>query len=423
MDLTTDLEAENRRLKRAVTELSVLNEIATAIGTHQRVDQVNKLILAICIRHFEVEQGVIHLLDTVAPGDALKTGIRVRKPSPEPGSGSFRLGVTLSGWILLHKEPLASNDLANDSRFPGVSTEMPGVRSVLVVPLVAQNRMSGILSLFNKKNRAAWTDGDIRLLGMIGVQAASVIETVRLHEMEEDLMAARSIQRRLLPEAAPVMPALDLFGTAVPAQEVGGDFYDWLPLADGKLGCIVADVSGKGMPAALLMAQLQATFRAQVDVADQADRVVNEINRVFGRTLAPDRFVTLFYAVIDPVARQISYANAGHNPALLWTPAGEVRWLDQGGIILGRISSSTRYSAHSVDFQPGSGLLVYSDGVTEAQTRTGDQFGADGLAQSILAAPASSAAQVGTLIQSALEHHTGGVGQADDVTFAVIRFR
>lgn len=420
MALISDLEDENRSLKRAVIELSVLNEIASAIGTHQQVDQINKRILSICIRHFEVEQGVIHLLEPGNPDDTLKTGIRMRRPKAS-ADGPFRLGMTLTGWILRHKEPIACNDLETDVRFPGAAAEMEGVRSVLAVPLLAQNRMPGILSLFNKKNRAPWTEGDIRLLGMIGVQTASVIDNARLHEMEEDLRAARSIQRRLLPEGVPEVPGLDLYGTAMPALEVGGDFYDWLPLGDGKLGCMVADVSGKGMPAALLMAQLQAAFRAQAELAASADRVVNEINRLFGRTLAPDRFVTLFYAVIDPVARQISYANAGHNPALLWTPDGEVHWLTEGGLILGRISSSTQYAAHSVPFCPGCGLVVYSDGVTEAEDKDGTQFGADGLAKSVTAHAHATASEMGARIQAALDHHASGVRQSDDITFAVIR--
>jgi sigma-B regulation protein RsbU (phosphoserine phosphatase) len=414
------LQAENERLKQAVGELSVLNEIVTAIGTHRKVEQINKLILSICIRHFGVEQGVIHLLDPADSADILKTGVRVRKPSPDSGNGKYRLGLTLTGWLLKHKQPLRSDRLADDSRFPGAANETPHVRSVLAVPLKVHDKMLGILSLFNKRDEAPWSESDQRLLGIIGLQAAQVIESARLYDMEEDLRAARSIQERLLPGSAPELRGLDLYGTAVPALNVGGDFYDWLPLPGGKLGCMVADVSGKGMPAALLMAQLQAAFRSQTEIGESPDRLVNEVNRIFGRTVAPDRFVTLVYVVVDPASGTLTYANAGHNPPLLWRKDGNSEWLSEGGLILGRVSASVNYESYSVPFEAGDGLVVYTDGVTEAHTSSGEEFGVAGLEQCVRKSSHKSAAELGHCIRQSLERHLGGHKQSDDVTYTVI---
>ena len=419
-----ELQSENERLRQAVEELSVVNEIVTAIGTHHRVDRINQLILQSCIRHFGVEQGVIHLLDPTDPEEMLKTGVRVRKPGfdDQGGDGRFRLGITLLGWMLKHQQTLCSDDLAADPRFPGAAAEIPHVRSVLAVPLRVHNRLLGILSLFNKRGQTTWTEGDRRLLGIIALQSAQVIESARLQEMEEDLRAARSIQEGLLPKSLPVIEGLDLFGSARPAFEVGGDYYDWFPLPDGKLGCVVADVSGKGMPAALLMAHLQAAFRAQLRTDASPAHVVSQVNEQFGHSLDPDRFVTAFYAVIDPGSRTLSYASAGHNPPLLWSAADGPQWLMEGGLPLNRISR-TPYSAHAVPFRPGDVLVVYTDGVTEAATTSGELWARDRLRECVMAGPPTAARDIGERILRCVDRHSGTYRQTDDITLAVIYHR
>jgi sigma-B regulation protein RsbU (phosphoserine phosphatase) len=416
------LTSENERLKQAVGELSVLNEVVTAIGTCRDVECINKLILQICIRHFHVEQGVIHLLDPAHPDDMLRTGVRVRREgsTTDTGDGRFRLGPTLTGWVLKHQEPLVTDDLATDARFRGTVAEVPHVRSVLAVPIKTHQQTLGILSLFNKREGAPWTDGDRRLLGMIAVQSAQVIENARLHVIEEDMRAARSIQQGLLPANAPALSGLDLFGYASPASDVGGDYFDWIELPDGRLGCVVADVSGKGMPAALVMAQLQACFRTHVQRDHRPDRVLTEVNTLFGCSLDPDRFVTLFYAVVDPVANELQCSNAGHNPPLLWRADGRLEWLAEGGMLLGRISQAP-YRAFGVPFRPGDGLVVYTDGLTEAESDEGEEWGRERLGQAVLAGRLDSAREVGERIRRAVETHVGRQRQNDDVTLTVIR--
>ena len=421
-DYTRSLETENARLKQAVEELSVLNEIVSAVGGNRTVDRINKLILQICIRHFGVEQGVVHLLDPTDPEEMLRTGVRVRKMGPDSEAGRYRLGLTLTGWMLKHQRPLVSDDVQADSRFSGTTIEIPNVRSVLAVPLRVQDRMLGILSLFNKLDGSPWSENDQRLLGIIGVQSAQVIENARLHEMDEDLRAARSIQQGLLPKRVPNIRGLDTFGAARPALEVGGDYYDWIELSDGRLGCVVADVSGKGMPAALLMAQLQAAFRAQVQSECSPGRVLSGVNELFGRTLDPDRFVTLFYAVIDPKARRLTYASAGHNPPLLYRFGGRADWLEEGYMPLGPVSRKT-YEPYSVTFNPGDVLVVYTDGITEAASESGAHWDRDHLAECVASEAHESAAAVGEHILQCVDQHTHAHKQSDDITLAVVSFK
>lgn len=418
------LQAENDRLRQAVEELSILNEIATAIDSSMKVEEINKLIVTKCIRRVGVEQGVIRLLDQTDPDQAFKTLVRVVDVSDD--GLPFRLGLSLTGWIVKNQKPLLSNDLHNDDRFRGAAEEAPQIRSVLAVPLKTRNRLVGILSVFNKRDGKPFNAEDQRLMTIIATQSAQVIENARLqeeearlHVMQEDLRVARSIQESLIPKSVPKVDKLDLFGYTAPAKEVGGDYYDWITLSDGRVGSVVADVSGKGMPAALLMAQLQAAFKAQAQLGFPPQQVVTTVNQFLANTMEPTRFVTLFYAVIDPHNNQLIYANAGHNPALLCRSDGKVEWLGLGGLMLSPVSMLP-YDAFTVPFGLGDCLLVYTDGVTEAENASGTQWEEENLEKTVVAGARTTAAEVGTRVKAALEAFVGGALQTDDITMAVI---
>lgn len=421
------LEAENQRLKQAVEELSVLNEIATAIDSSMPVDEINRLIVAKCIKRMGVEQGVIRLLDQASPDQAFKTLVRVVDQAEE--GLPFRLGLSLTGWILKNQKPLLSNDLKTDERFKGAAEEASQFRSVLAVPMKTRNRMIGVLSVFNKRGDTPFDADDQRLLTIIATQSAQVIENARLQEeearlrrMEEELRVARSIQEGLVPKTVPAIPGMDLFGFTTPAKEVGGDYYDWIPLPGGRIGCVVADVSGKGMPAALLMAQLQAAFKAQAVQGRPPDAVVTTVNQFLSITMEPARFVTLFYAVIDPEKRTLTYANAGHNPAFVWRQNGSVEWVGEGGLMLSPVSV-VPHEAFQIPFHPGDGIVLYSDGVTEAERAGGDQWDEAHLERAIMDGPRSSAREVAERVMAAVAAFVAGNEQSDDMTLAVLIHR
>jgi len=421
------LEAENQRLKQAVEELSVLNEIATAIDSSMPVDEINRLIVAKCIKRMGVEQGVIRLLDQASPDQAFKTLVRVVDQSEE--GLPFRLGLSLTGWILKNQKPLLSNDLKTDERFKGAAEEASQFRSVLAVPMKTRNRMIGVLSVFNKRGDLPFDADDQRLLTIIATQSAQVIENARLQEeesrlrvMEEELKVARSIQESLCPKSVPVVEGLDLHGFTAPAREVGGDYYDWVLLSGGRLGCVMADVSGKGMPAALLMAQLQAAFKAQAQQGRPPHDVLTTVNQFLSITMEPARFVTLFYGIIDPKARTFTYANAGHNPAFLWRKDGSFEWVGQGGLMLSPVSVFP-YQSYEVSFGPGDGIVLYTDGITEAERADGKQWEEPNLQAAIFAGSRAGAQDVALRIKSAVTAFVAGHDQSDDMTLAVMVHR
>jgi len=267
-DKTDALEEENIRLRRAVAELTILNELAAAIDSTMTTDQIMNLIVQKAIKSVGVEQGAIMLITDKALSP-MKTLIRSMDASSE--GVPYRLGVSLTGWMLKNQKPLLIEDFASDERFKGVKVESAQIRSVLSVPLKVKDKMIGVINLINKKGGGTFTPDDQRLVGIIATQSAQVLENARLYEeekrlqqMEKELQMARDIQQSLLPKENPRLPGAEIAGLSHPAREVGGDYYDFIELGEDHLGVVIADVSGKGVPASLLMSNIQATLRVQV---------------------------------------------------------------------------------------------------------------------------------------------------------------
>lgn len=375
------LREENQRLHRAVEELSVLNEIALAINSTMAPEQINELIVGKCVKRLGVAQGTIHLFGNTE-ADPTKTLVRVMRPGQD--GLPMRLGIQLTGWMHKNRRPLVINDLATDERFGGSDVQNLPIKSLLSVPLELKGRLIGILNLFNKIDGQISSE-DARLAAIIASQCAQVIENarlyseeVRLKRLEEDLRHATSIQQMLLPQSAPEIPGVDLAGLSVPAHDVGGDYFDYIDLGHNRWGIAVGDVSGKGMPAALLMANLQATMRGAARTASSVADCVGTVNRLLLGSTDTKTFVTLFYGVYDAAARTLTYCNAGHNPPYRFRADGSLDTLRTGGPLAAAFAWS-QYDEATITLEPGEGLLIFTDGVTEAASPEDEQFGEERL--------------------------------------------
>ena len=379
------LRSENQRLHRAVEELSILNEIALAVNSTMEPAQINELIVQKCVKRVGVQQGAIHLFSE-AREDMAKTLVRVFDRDEE--GLPMRLGIQLIGWMHKNRRPLLSNDLATDERFVGADTKNLKIKSVLSVPLELKGRLVGMINLFNKAS-GDFTNEDSRLLAIIGAQCAQVIENARLYaeeqklkRLQEDLRHANAIQQQLLPSEPPEIPGIKLAGVSHPARDVGGDYFDFIELGNNRWGIAVGDVSGKGMPAALTMANLQALVRGFAHAAPSVSACVKEVNRLLASSTGSKTFVTLVYAVYDANTRQLSYSNAGHNPPFLFRTDGTMEELTAGGLVAGAFDFSD-YEEATVELHPNERLVFFTDGVTEAADPTDDQFGEERLEKSI----------------------------------------
>jgi len=247
-----------------------------------------------------------------------------------------------------------------------------------------------------------------------------LLEVADRLSLKNDLEIAREIQQAMLPSGLYSAPGVETAGLSRPANTVGGDFYDILPLEDGRLVITVGDVAGKGSPAALLMALLLAMLRTLVDEKLEPAELVTRLNVQVCRHAPGSRFITLFYAVYQPLTGDMTYVSAGHMPPLLIRADGSCDRLTDGGIALGMFEHSVYKTGHLM-IQPAEVLAVYSDGVTEAENAAGRPFDEEGLETALKANRTQPITTMGTAIVRTVEHHSADARLADDLTILLLR--
>lgn len=424
------LSQREATLLRAISEMSMLNELAAEIGASGDVRVIINTVVQRARTVIGAEQGLISLMDRRAP-DATPSGtlspvglhtmIRVGEEEP------LHLNERLLAWMQEHKRPLLTNNPHADEVF-GFMPWDRGIRSILCVPLMVRSRLTGILTLFNKKSASGFGDHDQRLLSIIAGQSAQIIENARLHEEEkqmlhvqDELRLAYDIQTKLLPAQAPLLDGYDIAARSIPAQTVGGDYYDFIPIEDGSsLALCVGDVSGKGLPAALLMSNVQATLRGQLLWTNSPEECLKRANALLCRSTNRNTFVTLFLGHLDPARHVLRYANAGHNRPLLLRADGELVVLRHGSLVLGFLDHQS-YRERDVAINPGDVLLIYTDGASEAMNAGREQFGDARLAAVLRQYRNEPAARQVEYIAQAIRAFTGPEPQSDDITLMVLR--
>jgi serine phosphatase RsbU (regulator of sigma subunit) len=418
----TQLQEENRRLRHVVEELSVLNDLARSIGASVNSQEIMRTIVHRSLKAINAEQGVITLVEP-HDGDAMKTLLRTAVSSAQ--HSPYHFSQSLLGWMYLHKKPLMVLDPKHDDRFQGVTWD-PSIRSLISVPLMVKAELKGVLTVYNKKGSEHFTEDDQRLLAIIAGQSAQVIENARLYEsemalqkMNEEIKLASQIQIGLLPTEKPQIPGYDIAGKSIPAQVVGGDYFDFIAVDDRRVALCLGDVSGKGLPAALLMANVQATLRGQTLTADSAQGCIQRCNRLLYRSTSSEKFVTLFYGILDRERHALCFTNAGHENPFLVTEAGTSRLTD-GGVVLS-ILEEFPYQEATVDLRPGDLLVIFSDGITEAINPAQELFGEERLGAVIAEHRMATAQELIERIVAAVRAYAGTAPQTDDMTLLVVK--
>jgi phosphoserine phosphatase RsbU/P len=340
----------------------------------------------------------------------------------------FRISSTVRDAVLSEKTSLLVQDTALDPALRQQdSIVVQHVRTLMAVPLQTDEQVIGLLYLDSPSAYRLWTADDLDLMTVLGNIAALRLERERLQKADEvrrllaaELRQAADMQRRFLPAAPPLVPGLDLAGYNVASRSVGGDYYDFLALPDGRQGCVLADVAGKGMPAALVMMNLQARVQVLSETQFEPAAFMTTLDHVMQKNCPDDRFITVFYCAVDPADGQLRYANAGHNPPVLVRADGSVEWLREGGPILGVLPHAS-FGASDARLMEGDTLVVYSDGLTEATGPQDAEFGDERLAETVVAHRAGSAQDVVTALQTRVAEWCGGTPQKDDLTVMVVK--
>ncbi|UCH84147.1 MAG: SpoIIE family protein phosphatase [Candidatus Latescibacterota bacterium] len=415
-----DLAKENARLKRAVEELSALNDIALTVGTTADPQTLVERLVGCLMRAAKAEQASVTLLRGPARNTA-ETELRLMATSVE--MPRYHMDQGFLGWLELNKKPLVINDPAKDDRFKGMDWD-PSINSVMCVPLLVKSEMIGALTVYNKKGGGGFTEEDQRLLPIIAAQSAQIIDNTRLIKenagMQEQVKLAYEIQRNLLPSEPPYIDGYDVAGTSIPAQTVGGDYYDFIQTQKGGWAVCLGDVSGKGLPASLLMANTQATLRGQTLVEADVNERIARANKLIYQSTDDEKFVTLFYGILDVARHDISFVNAGHEPAIVVSSEGAIERLETGGMALGVVDDFP-YKQETRQLAPGDVLIVYSDGVPDATNISDDAFGIEKLMLLAKEMRNEPTAVIVEKIVGAVNEHAGEAPQMDDVTLVVVK--
>jgi sigma-B regulation protein RsbU (phosphoserine phosphatase) len=415
-------------------ELEFITELCAVVAEQSELQPILDWLVHKSARLMGADECTIKLL--TASGDTAKTIIfDSRRSGPEAGARSWAPAVKASvmGFLLSQPGELASPDLVADARFPGLKTLQTPVRALLALPLKVDGRVTGMIAVSNAQPGRQWTRHDVQLMSIVATHSASVIEKARLRveaeekrrlelerdAMEKDLRLARDIQMRLVPEAALSLGPWRAEGRLEPAKQVGGDLFDYFVLDAERAAVVIADVSGKGVPAALLVSTVASSVRAFADGVHSPRQVVEQVNRAAVRSSAGGKFVTFFYAELDHAHGNIRYVNAGHNFPRLRRASGELVTLEKGGMPLG-LFEGLPYESGEQSFAPGDALLLFSDGISEAVDGFNQEYGEDRLDALWKQHGAGAGAAMLDLVYEDVIRFRGVAPQNDDMTMVVV---
>ena len=314
----------------------------------------------------------------------------------------------------------------------GSLSGLQAVKTECLVPLLGrEGRLIGLIGLGPRLSEEAYSGEDKRLLASVAGQAGIALESFQLAEQiaerveaerraAQEMEIAREVQARLFPQKLPPLATLDYAGRCVQARQVGGDYYDFLDLGPGRLGLLLADIAGKGISGALLMANLQANLRSQYAVAlDDPSRLLRSVNQLFFENTAESSYATLFFAIYDDDSRRLRYANCGHNPPVLIRAGGGVEHLRATTTVVG-LFEDWECPMVEQNLCPGDTLVLFSDGVTEAQSDAGEEFGDSRLIETILKCRHLPALKLLNQLLETLQKFSGSK-QEDDITLVIAR--
>ena len=420
---------ELERLRNAVAELSSLNEISSAINSSMSVDKISSIIVDKCIKHTNASQGVVFLLEEKLEPDGpdqFKTFVRTfdsREDIP------FHMHMSLAGWMLKNRQLLVINSPQEKHPLVGMNFEKLGINSVLAAPLMAQKGLIGVLALFNKRDQTGFTTTDKRFLGIVGTQCAQVVESARLYLQErkldnlrEELEVAKKIQQGFLPKNSQISENTACYGINIPAKEIGGDFFDIVTRSEEETFISIGDVVGKGVPAALLMANAQAVLRSQLQQGDTTDfaHLAGTLNYLICEFTNPGQFITGLFGSFNKRTRVFKFIDAGHPLPLI---AHNGKTLPQSIIpdIVFGVLPGIEFHQHELSLPENSVMILYTDGVSEAENVRGEQFGEAKVASVLIECANLSAKEICEYFVRKVAEFSGGAPQSDDLTIVVAK--
>ncbi|OGO26735.1 MAG: hypothetical protein A2Z16_06480 [Chloroflexi bacterium RBG_16_54_18] len=344
-------------------------------------------------------------------------------PGPPEEDAMLMHGHGITGYVIRNCRSLVVSDVRLDPHYVQGRT---ATLSEIAVPIILNERAIGALNLESDR-LAAYTSDDVEVLQFFADAAAVSIEKAMLHKqlLEQELISkqletAKEVQSRLLPRSAPNLPGTDIAGICIPADEIGGDYFDYIPLSRNRLGLAVADVSGHGIPSALIMTAFRALLRIKARSKLRPAIIANVINRLLPEFMGDNYFVTLWYAILEIPSGNLTYISCGHPPPLLMHADGAVDKLDQKNAALG-IIPNLQYTDEQIQMTAGDILVLYTDGIIELMNQQGETFGILRLVQVIRENRQLAAAELINKVIEATRIFSDDYDSLDDLTLVIVR--
>ncbi|MFN2385307.1 MAG: SpoIIE family protein phosphatase [Thermoanaerobaculia bacterium] len=420
----TDPRLPAEKLSKLIESLRVVNELTIELLRDVSVDELLKFLMDKVFETLMPDRGVV-LLRSTATGELIPAVVRVAEGI---SADDIRLSKTLVASVVEKRNGLLLMDTTTGS---GVSLadsiRIAGIKSVLAAPLENDGDVVGLIYVDVRMGHRSFEEADLRLLTSLANVAAAKIQNARLQaeavekrQMDREFALAREIQQRLLPDEPPEVKGYELHGSNTASRQVSGDYFDFRPRKDGQVYAAIADVCGKGVGPALLMASLQASFHAWADESVAVAEMTGRLSEAISRRTGPDRFITFFLVLLDPPTGEIEYTNAGHNPGLLLRREGAVEELSSHGLPLALFPGKP-YGSSKLTLQPGECLYLYTDGLTEANNPEGEEFGLPRLKNCLAGQVGRAPAEIEAALGAALDEHVRGEPFADDRTILMVR--
>lgn len=419
-----------QELKNIIDEMKFLHQISQKISEKKPLPKLLKEIMESSKLLMNAEASSLLLYE---PADKkLYFQVATGSKGKSVKKYSVDLGVGISGWVAKHKQPLLVPDCYEDPRFsPDYDKKTKfKTRSMICVPLIRKKQLLGVIQVINKKDGSAFEERDLTLFMTLASQCAIAIENHQLTEkqieteaLERELETAREIQENLLPATLPDFSDIQVAARLIPAKQVGGDFYTVLRVDENKSFFLVADVSGKGIPAALIVSTIDSCLNSYFELmTEKFDlmSLVHALNVVLIESTTTDKFATCWFGLYLHDSRKLISVNAGHNPPFLIRRSRErPEPLQAGGLFLGGFEGP--YEMEELQLEPEDVLIVYTDGITEAFNTRGKQYGDERLMDLVLEKRHLSAEDLLKAIEDDVDTHVGEAQQSDDITCTVLK--
>ncbi len=405
-----ELKDVNRMLDSRVNRLSSLFELGKEFGVLNDESRISKLLVYSLLGHFLLSTYVVLILDE----NKLKI---LESTVPRAPLLDIMTHVNIPSIENVHDKTGIEKDFPNLSKY----------NFELMMPMQLQGETRGLLLLGKRINNIPYSETDIEFINSVSTLAIISLENKRLFQealekqkLEEELEIAKGIQRNLLPKEMPELSNFQISAMSISSKQVGGDYYDIIKTEDERYFIGIGDVSGKGVPASLLMANLQAFLKSITKQGYDIAASTRIINDLVSENTTDGRFITFFWLLLDDQKKEMTYVNAGHNPPLLIRDK-KITYLDKGGMLLGVMKTFMPYESETVQLQKDDILVMFTDGVTEAKNRSDEEYSDKKLENLLSQKTFSSSEEIMDEVKKSIDEFVAGEPQSDDITLIVLR--